>query len=273
MKKVLCINDLSGFSNSSLKVNIALMSALGVDPCCFPTAILSAHTGYEYYSFYDFTKHFIEYKNKLRLVCPKFDCIYSGFLSSVEQINLINDLIDEFHSEFVVIDPVMADNGKMYETYTQELCDKMRILVSKADLVTPNITEACILTNTPYKESFSQFELKEIASKIVEIGAKIVIITGIVNKQTVSNFIYKEGIHQVVCMPYNYASFAGTGDVFASCVIALLMHNIPIIRAVELASEYIYLSASYTFEKTKNTLDGIHLYKYMDLLRGAMIYE
>ncbi len=267
MKKIICINDLSGHGIGSLKANIAIFTALGIEPCIIPTAILSAHTGYNHFSFFDFTNEFDEYKKKFLNLKNEYECLYSGFLGSINQIEKIENLINESKIKFVVIDPVMGDNNKIYKTYTKEMCMALKKLVSKADIITPNITEACILADMPFKDKYTKEDILNIMHKIKKLGVKKIIITGVVNENEISNFIFEDELIEIK-NKYRNTMYAGTGDVFVSCVLALVLNNISIKRAVEITSVYISKSVEYSKNKKLHTSDGIDISKYLtDLIK------
>ncbi|MEG2857909.1 MAG: bifunctional hydroxymethylpyrimidine kinase/phosphomethylpyrimidine kinase, partial [Clostridia bacterium] len=152
LPKCAVINDLSGFGRCSLTVTRPILSAMGIQTCPLPTAILSNHTGYDNFYFADFTQHMREYYSKWDELNLSFDAIYTGFLGNAQQIEIILDFIDKFKSEktLLFVDPVMGDNGDIYATYDKNLCSEMRRLVARADIITPNLTEACILAGVPY---------------------------------------------------------------------------------------------------------------------------
>ena len=146
VKKVATINDLSGIGRCSLTAALPILSTLGVQCCPFPTAILSSQTEFDKFSFLDITNEMNNYKNVWKELNINFDCIYSGFLGSEKQIDIVLDFVLDNKDSLIVIDPVMGDNGILYDTFTENMCNKMKELVSIASIVTPNLTEACILT-------------------------------------------------------------------------------------------------------------------------------
>ena len=178
MKKVAAINDLSGFGRCSITVALPVLSAHGVQCCPVPTAILSNHTGFGTYFFDDYSDKMTPYIENWEKLGLEFDCIYTGFLGSEKQIDIVENFIKKSAESMILVDPVMGDGGKIYSTYTNAMCEKMKRLVSLADVVTPNVTEACILAETEYKEHFTDEEIWSIAGKIHKIGAKNVAITG-----------------------------------------------------------------------------------------------
>ncbi|MBE6055276.1 MAG: pyridoxine kinase, partial [Clostridium sartagoforme] len=150
VKKVATINDLSGVGRCSLTAAIPVLAALGVQCCPFPTAILSSQTEFDKFTFLDITDEMISYKEAWNELGIKFDCIYSGFLGSENQIDIVLDFVKEKEKSLIVVDPVMGDNGIIYDTFNETMCNKMKKLVSISDIVTPNLTEACILTGETY---------------------------------------------------------------------------------------------------------------------------
>lgn len=155
-KKIAVINDFSGFGRCSIAVSLPIISAMKIQCCPVPTSIFSNHTGFDSYFFEDYTDKMRPYIAEWRKLDLHFNGICTGFLGSEAQIGIVGDFLQEFGGEgtIVLIDPVMGDYGKPYPTYTMEMCLEMKKLVHYADILTPNLTEACILTDTPYKEKW-----------------------------------------------------------------------------------------------------------------------
>ncbi len=175
-KKIAVINDLSGYGRCSLTVAIPVLSAMGHQCCPIPTAILSSHTEFPVYFFDDYTEKMTPYTDKWKELGLSFDAIATGFLGSEAQIEIVMDIIRKLDAEktFVVVDPVMGDHGHAYETYTPEMCEQMKELVCMADVVLPNVTECCILTDTPYKEeNWTRKELLNMAMMLRLMGREI----------------------------------------------------------------------------------------------------
>lgn len=167
-KKIAMVNDLSGYGRCSLTVAIPILSAMKVQCCPIPTSILSNHTGFPVYFFDDYTEKMGEFIHKWKELELTFDGIVSGFLGSEAQIEIVMDVIRQFGQEDtkVIIDPIMGDHGETYATYTPAMCSRMKELVSMGDIVTPNLTEACILTGRTYrKDGWSRKELGQLAGK------------------------------------------------------------------------------------------------------------
>lgn len=180
-KKIAIINDMSGFGRCSIAVELPIISHMKVQCCPIPTSIFSNHTGYDSFFFEDFTEQMVPYIEEWKKLDLKFDGICSGFLGSARQIEIVQNFFKHFKSEdtIVILDPIMGDDGKPYATYTDELCQKMKHLVPYADIITPNLTEACILTDTPYKKRWKLKELRELTEKLEKMGPAKIVITGI----------------------------------------------------------------------------------------------
>ena len=259
LKKVAAINDLSGVGRCSLTVAIPILSALKVQCCPFPTAILSSQTDYPEFTFLDFTNEMNSYKdvwNKLKI---DFDCIYSGFLGSIEQIEIVSNFIKENPTSLVVVDPVMGDNGVLYSTFTKEMCNKIKELVKYSALITPNLTEACILTNREYHQNYSRDDIIDIAKDLSNIGPENVVITGIIENNNILNLAYNKSndIAHFTAVKYNNHSYSGTGDIFASIVCGLLVNNYDLNLAVKTATDFIYKTINYTSQFNTDRNDGV----------------
>lgn len=269
IKTIAAINDLSGASRCSLTVALPIISALGIHCMVMPTAILSNHTGFDDFFFEDYTKQMDEFSTKWQKLEPQFDAIYSGFLGSHAQVESVLSFIDKFKVENtkVIIDPVMGDNGEIYSTYSKELCADMIRLAARADIVTPNITEACVLSHTEYNgETLPKEKLYEMAEKISSLGAKNVVITGHRSKTEVANFVYSNGICKSLSTPVVPKYFSGTGDVFASVVAGLTVCGRDVFESVEFAAEFVHKATELSYEMGLGVNDGICFEKFMKLL-------
>lgn len=203
------------------------------------------------------------YIHEWRKLGLHFDGIMTGFLGSEQQIEIVEDFIQEFRTRqtIVLVDPVMGDNGKIYPTYTQELCRKMRKLIAYADIITPNLTEACILTETPYKENWRHNELSILVDKLMELGAKRLVITGIrMGNGFIGNAIGEVGKEttfqrQMVIEETR----SGTGDVFAAVLAADQVNEVPFVTSVKRASRFVRQCLSETvYEEDSANNTGIN---------------
>ena len=194
-KKIAAINDYSGFGRCSIAVELPIISALKVQCCPLPTSILSNHTGFESFYFEDFTESMPAYIKEWEKLNLKFDGICTGFLGSHKQIEIVRYFFDIFKTpdNIVVVDPVMGDYGNLYATYTKETCEEMKKLVSYANILTPNLTEACILTGREYNAEYGNEELEIIAKQLSDMGPSKIVITGIVRGAYIANYCYEDG--------------------------------------------------------------------------------
>ncbi len=269
-KKIALINDYTGFGKCSLAVQLPIISYLGVACAPLPTAILSNHTAYDDYYIDDYTKHWTEYIDKWRSLKLRFEGIYSGFLGSVDQIAMVEDFAKEFLKPggLVVVDPIMADDGRVYDTYTREMCDEMKRLVCIADVVTPNITEACILTGCDYKEKWTFKELLDIACEISGMGASRTVITGIATEHTLGNFVYEKGKEPVIVRcKRREVSRCGTGDVFSSIIAADCLNGVDFLQSVKRASTFVSQALLKTEMLGMDPRDGIAFEDILDKLK------
>ena len=160
-KKIALINDITGFGRCSVAVELPVISMMKVQCCVIPTAILSNHTGFNSFYFDDYTPKMESYIEQWKNLNLAFNGICSGFLGSQSQISIVSDFIRDFSDKdtVVIVDPVMGDNGRKYSTYTDEMCDMMKQLAGQAHILTPNLTEACILTDTEYTENWHEKDI------------------------------------------------------------------------------------------------------------------
>lgn len=247
LPRVAAVHDVSGYGKCALTVAMPVLSACGVEVCPMPTALLSANTLFEGFTFFDFTPHmeaYLEHWKKLGLC---FDSVYSGFLGSEKQISYVARLIEDFDSGLSVIDPVMGDNGVVIKTYTPEMCKSMIDLVSIADCATPNITEACLLTGRSYPGAeLSRDESAAICRDICNLGTRSVVLTGV---QRNNGRLYNCGMDkgeyfecEIELLPYLQH---GTGDLFTSVMLGGLMRGNCLQDSVHSAAHFVYDAMEY----------------------------
>ncbi len=243
-KKIAVINDLSGYGRCSLTVAIPVLSAMGIQCCPVPTAILSNHTEFPVYFFDDYTDKMRAYAGKWQELGLTFDGISTGFLGSAKQIAIVADLVEMFRRENtkVFVDPVMGDHGILYATYTKEMCEEIKKLVVLADVVTPNVTEACILTDTPYKENgWTRKELLDRAMMLQNMGAKSVVITGVREGNFYTNVVLDQGAKEAefVKVKSGGGQRPGTGDVFSSVLAGAVLNGKSLKASARQASRFV----------------------------------
>lgn len=246
-KRIAIINDFTGFGRCSLTVEIPVISSLGVECCPLPTSILSNHTAFSSWFFDDYTEKMLPYMEEWKKLGVSFDGILTGFLGSEKQIAVVKHMIEEFperngHQTFVIVDPIMGDHGKRYVTYTEEMCRQMKQLVKMADVLTPNLTEACILTDTPYRESgWHLQELSKIAIQLCDMGAKKVVISGITMGQSIGNILCEKGKGEIKLLRSKRVGTerCGTGDIFSSILAADVVNGVKFEDSVKKAMKFI----------------------------------
>ena len=241
-KKIAVINDFSGFGRCSIAVELPLISHLGIQCCPLPTAIFSNHTGFPSYFFDDYTARMEAYMAEWEKLGLEFEGILTGFLGSQAQILLVERFLNTFQTEKtkIIIDPVMGDYGRPYATYTPELCREMKKLVRYAHILTPNLTEACILTDTPYAERFTEAQLLDMARRLCDQGPEQVVLTGIPRGSFLENYCYdRETGPGIVRTKRISPQRSGTGDVFSAIVAAGTVRGVPFRKCVRTAAGFI----------------------------------
>lgn len=262
-KNCAVINDLSGFGRCALNVTIPVMSAIGVRVLPAPTAILSNHTGFSDYYFSDLTGGMESYFSAWEKLDLSFDSIYTGFLGSEEQVDIISEFIKKNRRDDtrLFVDPVMGDDGALYPTYTDGLVRRMRNLVHDADIITPNLTEACFLADCDYSEmeKATDEKLFDLALHLTQLGAGCAVITGIYRDERVSNIICDSLTGEISLLSSKCVAgqFCGTGDLFASIVFGYVLKGENVKRAVKRASDFICRAAKLSGKLGVSKTDGI----------------
>lgn len=259
-KKIAVINDFSGFGRCSISVALPVISMLRIQCCPLPTSIFSNHTGFPSYFFDDYTAKMPAYIAQWKELGLQFDGICTGFLGSKEQIRIVTDFFKDFKTEknLVIVDPVMGDYGKTYSTYTQDMCLEMKKLVSYADILTPNVTEACILTDTPYQEKFRLKDYESMALSLSKQGPKKIVITGIVQGDFIANYCFEEGQPPKIIRSHKVGTQrSGTGDIFAAIIAADAVNGVPFRDSVKKASRFIKKCILKSIELDIPLTDGV----------------
>lgn len=270
-KKIAIINDVSGFGRCSIAVSLPVISHMGVQGCPLPTSVFSNHTGFESFYYRDFTDYMQKYIDEWKKLGLHFDGITSGFLGSVKQIDIVRQFINDFKDDGtkVVIDPVMGENGRTYSTYTQEMCMEMRKLVAYADVLTPNVTEACILTDMPYKQTgWSRDELTELTYRLKEMGAKAVVISGIIMGSYLANAVCgTDGEFKILRQKCVGRTRSGTGDIFSAIIAADCVNGVSLETSVRKAAGFIRECILATEAKNIPLTDGVCFEEVIHRLR------
>lgn len=265
--RIAAIHDLSGFGRSSLTIILPVLSTMGVQVCPLPTAMLSTHTGgFDDYYFLDLTGHMQPIADHWKKLNIEFDAVYSGFLGSSDQVEIVRRFIDDFRlpsdDQLILVDPVMGDDGELYGPITSDMVQEMRRLVEKADIITPNITEAALLLERDYKESVTIPEIKQWLADLSTIGPRMVVITSVRTDEkpdisTVAAYDRKDGRFWKVDCDFVPAFYPGTGDLFASVLLGSLLQgdNLPI--AIERSVQFVSISIRASFGHQADHRDGV----------------
>ncbi|MDU1307010.1 MAG: pyridoxamine kinase [Clostridium perfringens] len=254
MNKIAAIHDISCYGRAALATIIPILSSMGNQVCPLPTAVLSTHTdGFGKPAIRDLSDFIYETKDHWKRLNLNFQCIYSGYLADPNQVKFVERFIEDFKEEntLVVIDPVMADNGKLYDGMSEKMIEEMRTLIKSADIITPNITEASFLLGKEYKESLNEDEIKEYLVGLGDLGPKISIITSVTSSRG-NEYIDTVLYDREEKMFYTYSNkrinafYCGTGDAFASLLIGWILRGESIEKALEKSCNFIAEAIEYS---------------------------
>ncbi len=243
MKRIITIQDISCVGRCSLTVALPIISAAGVEAGVLPTAVLSTHTAFPKFTFCDLTDEIAKISDAFSELNIDFDAIYTGYLGSFEQLRLVSDFIDAHKKEktAVVIDPAMADNGKLYYGFTPEFAKEMAKLAGKADLIIPNLTEASFMLGIPYNENYDEAYIKDVLRRLCGLGCRRAALTGISleeGKIGVYEYNSEDGTYYSYFNEKLPAAFHGTGDIYASATVGAYMRGLCVEEALKLAVDY-----------------------------------
>ena len=277
------INDIAGFGRCSTTVSLPVISVMKVQVCPVPTSVLSNHLGFPLCHFDDYTSHMLDYIKVWKELGLTFDGLYCGFLGNEEQIDIVREFVEMFRPPLFLLDPVMGDHGRAYSSITETHVQKMKELLPLADIITPNITEACLLTGTPWKDGeWTMQELSGLCEKLADIcqqesvssgetsagtvsGASIVI-TGIRQGDSLVNFLWDDGIYTTVASPIAGASRPGTGDIFASILAADAVRGETLLTSVQKAANFVGLCIAGSEKLGTPVQEGVVFEKYLAAL-------
>lgn len=241
-KKVLTIQDISCVGQCSLTVALPIISACGIETCVLPSAVLSTHTaGFSGYTFRDLTEDMPSIKEHWLKENIEFEAIYTGYLGSTKQIEYVEDIFGSVGSKqcIKIVDPAMADNGKLYPGFDEAFVEAMKGLCGVADYVIPNITEACFLTGVAYKEEYDREYIDLLLDKLAALGCKKIIFTGISYEEGKTGVVvYEDGNYSYYEHEKLGNSCHGTGDVYASAFVGALMRGKTAYEAAKIAADY-----------------------------------
>lgn len=237
-KKAAVINDFTSFGRCSLAVSIPILSAMKVQCCPVPTAFFTNHTGYDSFAWTDNTSNLDGYIAEWKKLGLRFNAIQTGFLGSAAQVDFVKRFIEAFgEGATICVDPVMGDYGRLYATYNESLAAAMREFLDVADVLTPNLTEACHLAGVPYRMDFGDGDLEQICRSLARHALKVVI-SGVPRGDTLLNVIYDGGRITQYAELRTGEDRSGTGDVFASVILADAVNGVPFADSVAKASAF-----------------------------------
>ncbi len=268
-KRMAIIQDMAGYGRCSMSVAIPLVSACGIQACPMPTAVFSNHSAYSDFYCVDLTEHMEEYYRSWQKIGAKFDGVLVGYLASVKQVQVVKAFIEEFKdsSRMIVVDPVMGDNGKLYKRVDSQMKQAMTQLVRMADVITPNVTEAYALAGVPYNDKPTVKELENIASRLLELGPKYVIITSIESQKTIGNLIVSDsGNSSVVRQKKEAQSRCGAGDAFAALLASYLLKGMDVTDSVRNAGRFVAKAVRRANELQLDRREGIAFEDFLKII-------
>ncbi|MDE7323987.1 MAG: pyridoxamine kinase [Lachnospiraceae bacterium] len=281
MKKIALINDLSGFGKCSLTAAIPVISVLGIQACPLPTAILSAQTGFQSYFYDDYTDKMNRFTDEWEKMHIQFDGIYSGYLGSAAQMHNVLYFLEKFHTAdtLYLADPVMGDNGERICIFTQELLNGMKELTRRASVITPNLTELCLLADADYEKLTDHCDAADYVQYIEDTarslmkkayGSQTVIVTGIIRRLPKQNYMGNLAVTPdsayYLEMPYTGKNFSGTGDLTASVIAGSMIGGLGAEESLKKAVRFLRPAIE---EASQNNIPGVHgipFEKYLSLL-------
>ena len=281
-KKIAVINDLSSFGRCSLVASISVLAAMGIQPCPLPTAILSAQSEYPSYYFDDYTEHMEDFRSEWEKMEQHFDGIYTGYVASETQIVQIFRFLDTFKTDdnFLLVDPIMGDDGITYDMFTPELLANMKKLASRADILTPNLTEFCLLTGHDYQEISSIKDRQNLLKKLTDIAGTYtagadhplqIIVTGIhvsdsSATEQIGNLYIGNNQTFFHAVPTIGGSYSGTGDLFASCLCGGIARGEDISSIIPRTVNFLSLALTDSVARNVPVNDGVNYEQYLPLL-------
>lgn len=261
MKRIASIQDFSCIGSCSQTIALPVLSAMGVECAALPTALLSAHTAFDGFVSLDLTPQLPAIMAHWRAMHLRFDAVYTGYLASAEQVGLVGALLDDMDERpaLTLIDPVMGDNGALYAGFSDSFPQAMRALCGRADVLTPNVTEACLLTGTAYCPVQDAAQTRRLLERLLELGCRAAVLTGLrVDGDMAVAALQRDGTGTLVRTSYIPEVFHGTGDLFASTCAGALVQGAPLERAVRLAADYVALTLRRTVQAPDRRWYGVN---------------
>ncbi len=252
-KRIAAIHDISCFGKCSITVALPIISAAGIETACIPTAVLSTHTGgFSGYTFRDLTEDILPVADHWVKEGIDVDAVYTGYLGSKEQVDIVRQTIKKINRKdgLVIVDPVMADHGKLYGGFAPDFPQEMKRLCNDADIITPNITEACFMLGIPYKEGpYDEEYIESLVDGLCKMNNGKVVLTGVwFDKRRIGAACYADGKTEYAFSNHIDTTYHGTGDVFSSSLVAALLNGKSLIESTRVAVDFTYACIKRTYE-------------------------
>ena len=279
MKRIVTIQDISCIGKCSLTVALPIISACGVETAVIPTAVLSTHTAFDGFTFRDLTEEIPPIAAHWKAQGMAVDAIYTGYLGSFQQLEIVSQFFDQFKTpdNLILVDPVMADNGALYAGFTTEFVQEMAKLCGKADIIVPNLTEACYLLGIPYLgDHYTRADIQHILQELGKLGAKQVVLTGVSLKPGRLGVMAYDSENETFFEYDNEkmpSSFHGTGDVFASVVVGAMMRGCSLNDALRLAVDFTLESIRKTVADPDHRWYGVNFEEAIPLLVARLTHS
>lgn len=263
MKRIVTVQDISAVGKCSLTVALPIISACGVECAVMPTAVLSTHTQFTGFTFHDLTDEIAPITEHWKKEGITFDAIYTGYLGSFRQIELVEEMFEKLGDEntLLVVDPAMADHGKLYYGFTEEFAARMAKLCGKADLILPNLTEACFMLGRPYDENYTQEDIRGMLKELCALGAKRAALTGVSYEKGKVGFEMYDAASDTFSSYFGEhlpVAFHGTGDIFASACVGAIARGKSIEEALKVAVDYTYMCVRVTMDDPDHRVYGVN---------------
>ncbi len=263
MKRVLTIQDISCLGKCSITIALPVISALGSETVILPTAVLSTHTMFKNFTVKDLSDELEPITAHWKSEGVKFDAIYTGYLGTIGQIEQVKRIFKDFKDEntLIFVDPVMADNGKLYPAFDMDYVAENAKLCADADVIVPNITEACFMTGTEYREEYDEAYIKELLKKLNEFGAKTTVLTGVSfekGKTGVMGYDRENDEYYLYQNKRIDAVYHGTGDLFSSTCVGEMMRGKSWKDAMRIAADYTAHTIEVTLKDPKKPWYGVN---------------
>ncbi len=268
-KRIVTIQDLSCFGKCSLGVALPVISALGVETVALPTAVLSTHTGeFKNYTFCELTDEMSKITNHWDSLNIKFDAVYVGYLGSVSQIEVVEKFLDRFVDDdtIVFVDPVMADNGRLYDGFNQEFVDGMKKLCRRANIICPNVTEACLLVGEEYTDLFDETHIKNVLKKLSKLCNTSIITSVCYTENLCGAVAMSDGKIEEAFRERIKGHFYGAGDLFASAFIGEYTKTCDLKEALNLSADFVTESINKTLDEKEKYWYGLKFEQALNVL-------